>query len=190
VSQDGLPIAWYLRAEEQVVAFRSRPELDELLAWCVGDGHAAARLVTGDGGAGKTRLALRLGQVLADNGWQQLWVRRGAEREGAAAVRTMGQPCLLVVDYAETRRDLEGLLDDMAADPGGPDVRVLLLARSAGEWWQTLLANAEKRAAALAEVAALELGPVSAGGPQESLSWSFLDGAGDENRTRTISLGS
>ena len=166
--RDGLPIAWYLRPEEQVVAFRSRPELDELLAWCIGDGHAAARLVTGDGGAGKTRLALRLGQTLAANGWQQLWVRRGAERAGVAGVRTMGQPCLLVVDYAETRNDLAGLLDDMAADRGGPDMRVLLLARSAGEWWQTLLASAEKRATALVEAAPLELGPVpAAGGPQE-----------------------
>ena len=166
--RDGLPVAWYLRPEEQVVAFRPRPELDELLAWCVGDGHAAARLVTGDGGAGKTRLALRLGQELAANGWQQLWVRRGAERDGVAGVRTMGQPCLLVVDYAETRHDLAGLLDDMAADSGGPDMRVLLLARSAGEWWRTLLASAEKRAAALVEAVPVELGPVpAAGGPQE-----------------------
>ena len=51
--RDGLPIAWYLRPEEQVVMFRSRPELDELWAWCVGDRHAGAQLVTGDGGAGK-----------------------------------------------------------------------------------------------------------------------------------------
>ena len=166
--RDGLPIAWYLRPEEQVVAFRPRPELDELLDWCVGDGHAAARLVTGDGGAGKTRLALRLGQELTANGWQQLWVRRDAERDGIAAVRTMGQPCLLVVDYAETRNDLEGLLDDMAANRGGPDTRVLLLARSTGEWWQTLLASTDKRAAALVKAAPLELGPVpAAGGPQE-----------------------
>ena len=151
-----------------MVAFWPRPEVDELLAWCVRDRHAAARLVTGDGGAGKTRLALRLGQDLAANGWQQLWVQRGAERDGVAAVRTMGQPCLLVVDYAETRDDLEGLLDDMAADRGGPDMRVLLLARSTGEWWQTLLASAEKRATTLVEAAPLELGPVpAAGGPEE-----------------------
>jgi len=32
--RDGLPVAWYLRPEEQVVAFRPRPELDELLAHC------------------------------------------------------------------------------------------------------------------------------------------------------------
>ena len=171
MSQGGrevLPVAWYLRPEEQVVAFRPRPEMDELLSWCAGAGHAAARLVTGDGGAGKTRLALRLGQALAANGWQQLWVRRGAERDGVAGVRTMGQPCLLVVDYAETRNDLAGLLDDMAAARGGPDMRVLLLARSAGEWWQTLLASAEKRAAAVIEAVPVELGPVpAAGGAQE-----------------------
>jgi len=29
-----LSVARYLRAEEQVVPFRVRPELDELLAWC------------------------------------------------------------------------------------------------------------------------------------------------------------
>ena len=37
-----------------------------------------------------------------------------------------------VVDYAETRIGLGGLLRAVAADRGS--VRVLLLARSAGEW--------------------------------------------------------
>ena len=130
----GFPAARYLRPEEAVVPFRARPELDELLTWCVSGGHAAVRLVTGDGGAGKTRLALRLGEELAANGWQPLWVPRGAEREAVGAVHTMGQPCVLVVDYAETRSDLAGLLDQVAADHDGPDLRVVLLARSAGEW--------------------------------------------------------
>ena len=57
----------------------------------------------------------------------------------------------------------------MAADHGGPDLRVVLLARSAGEWWQQLLASAEERTAALLEAdAPVMLGPVhAAGGPQE-----------------------
>ena len=127
------------------------------------------RLVTGDGGAGKTRLALRLGEELAANGWQPLWVPRGSEREAVGAVHAIGQPCVLVVDYAETRSDLVGLLDDVAADQDGPDMRVVLLARSAGEWWQQLLASAEERTAALLEAdAPVTLGPVrAAGGPQE-----------------------
>ena len=80
---------------------------------------------------------------------------------GAARVRTrgggggarVGQPCVLVVDYAETRTELVGLLNDVAAGDGGPDLRVLLLARSAGEWWQQLPASAEEQAAVLLEAA-------------------------------------
>ena len=152
-----------------MVPFRARPELDELLGWCASEGHAGIRLLTGNGGAGKTRLALRLGEELAANGWQQWWVKRGAEREAVGDVREMGRPCVLVVDYAETRSDLAGLLDDVAADEDGPDLRVVLLARSAGEWWQQLLASVEELAAALLEASALvRLGPVrAAGGLQE-----------------------
>ena len=165
----GLPVARYLRPEEAVVPFRARPELDELLGWCVSGGHAAVRLLTGDGGARKTRLALRLCDEMAASGWQPLWVPRGSERNAVAAVHTVGQPCVLVVDYAETRGELAGLLDDVAGDQDGPDLRVVLLARGAGEWWQQLLANAEERTAALLETSALlTLGPVrAAGGMQE-----------------------
>jgi len=165
----GLPVARYLRPEEAAVPFRQRPELAELLGWCTSAGHAAVQLVTGDGGAGKTRLALRLGGELAANRWQPLWVPHGAERDAVAAVHTMGQPCVLVVDYAETRSGLAGMLDDVAADQDGPDLRAVLLARSAGEWWQQLLVSAEGATAALLEAQApVTLGPVrAAGGPQE-----------------------
>ena len=44
---------------------------------------------------------------------------------------------LLVVDYAETRIGLADLLRSVAADDGAA-VRVLLLARSAGQWWEQL----------------------------------------------------
>ncbi len=162
-------MARYLRPEEKVVPFRARPELDELLGWCWSRGHVGIRLVTGDGGSGKTRLALQLGDELTANGWQQLWVKRGSEHEVVGAVHEMGRPCLLVVDYAETRSELAALLDDVAADEDGPQLRVVLMARSAGEWWQQLLANADELTAALLEASALvALGPVlAAGGPQE-----------------------
>ena len=164
-----LPVARCLRPEEAVVPFRARPELDELLTWCVSDGHAAVRLVTGDGGAGKTRLALQLGEELAASGWQPLWVPRDAEHDAVGAVHTMGQPSVLMVDYAETRSELADLLDQVAADQDGPDLRVVLLARSAGEWWQQLLPKVEEQTAALLEADALvTLGPVrAAGGMQE-----------------------
>ena len=133
------------------------------------EGRAKVRLVTGDGGAGKTRLALRLGELLSARGWQLLWVPRGAERDAVADVRVLGQPCVLVVDYAETRSGLAGLVEDVAAADGSPDVRVVLLARTAGEWWQQLRATAGDRAAALLDAdAPIALGPVhAAGGAQE-----------------------
>ena len=147
----GRAVARYLRPEEAVVPFRDSRELAELLAWCIAGGHVGVRLLTGEGGAGKTRLALRLGQDLEAAGWLPLWVPRGAENRAARAVRTVGQPCVLVVDYAETRSNLVGLVGDIADDRDGPEVRVVLLARSAGEWWQQLLGGSEERAAALLE---------------------------------------
>lgn len=165
----GLQVSRYLRPENRVVSFLNRPELNELVEWCVSGGHAGIRLVTGPAGAGKTRLALRLGEELDASGWQPLWVSRGSELDAVTAVQEIGQPCVLIVDYAETRSELVGLLNSAAAEQDGPDLRILLLARSAGEWWQQLLASAEERVAALIAAAEpIPLGPVhAAGGPQQ-----------------------
>jgi tetratricopeptide (TPR) repeat protein len=46
---------------------------------------------------------------------------------------------LLVADYAETRIGLEELLRGVVADNG--KIRLLLLARSAGQWWEQLAAG-------------------------------------------------
>ena len=164
-----LEVAKFLRPQEKVVPFLVRPELDELLSWCATGGHSAIWLVTGDGGAGKTRLALRLCDKLTASGWQPLWVPRGSEREALQAKRLIGQPYVLVVDYAETRGELADWLNAVAADKDGPDLRVLLLARSAGEWWQRLLASVNYPAAELLEASLpVRLGPVRvSGGPQE-----------------------
>ena len=87
--------------------------------------------MTGEGGSGKTRLALQLETELAGHGWRTLWVERGREGSAVAAVRDSGEPAVLVVDYAETRPGLAELLAEAAAAGGCPDVRVVLLARSA-----------------------------------------------------------
>jgi hypothetical protein len=164
---DTLSVAHYLWPKAAVVPFRARPELDELMAWCVSGDHAAAQLVTGEAGAGKTRLARQLTNELAANGWQPLWVPPGSENDAIEAVQAIGQPCVLVVDYAETRRGLAGMINDLAADQDDPDLRVLLLARSAGEWWQQLLASADRQATSPLEAhVPMTLDPLSAaGGP-------------------------
>src|SRR5690242_9734661 len=110
---DPLAVARYLRPEEQVVPFKARPELDELLSWCATEAHVAAQLVVGDGGAGKTRLSLQLGQEMVEAGWQLLWVPRGMEGEVVNAIRELETPCIAIVDYAETRNGLEALLNDV-----------------------------------------------------------------------------
>jgi hypothetical protein len=157
----GREVARYLRPEAEVVPFQPRPELAELLNWCTTGGHLSVRLLVGVGGTGKTRLALRLGQELSANGWRVSWVWRGHESEAVALVRDLGQPSLLLVDYAETRDSLGRLLADVAASTDGPDLRVLLLARGTGEWWQHLVANSDEAVARLLTVPPVTLGTIS-----------------------------
>ena len=112
-------------------------ELAALLAWCEDGQPRGVLLVTGPGGVGKTRLSVELCARLEPRGWR--CVRVGDREEGVAPqVARRGWPgrVLLVVDYAETRIGLGDLLRAVAAGAG--PVRVLLLARSAGEWWDRL----------------------------------------------------
>jgi hypothetical protein len=95
--------------------------------------------VTGGGGAGKTRLALELGRRLEQGGgWRCVDVDVGSEADALRAERgaARGRRLLLVVDYADARVGLAALLDAVAR--ASDRVRVLLLARQAGEWWQRL----------------------------------------------------
>jgi tetratricopeptide (TPR) repeat protein len=164
--------AWYLRPEAQVVTFLPRPELNELLRWCIAGGRLEVRLVTGPGGAGKTRLAVQLSKDLAVEGWRAMWVPRGAEATAIGAVRDVGEPAVLVVDYAETRPELTRLLEGAADASDSPYMRILLLARSAGEWWQQLLDGTDYRLSQVLQTAApIMLGPIAtAGGPDEVFS--------------------
>ena len=117
-----------------LVAFTGRErELAGLLAWCQDGAPHGVRLVTGPGGVGKTRLSVELCTRLDPDRWRYMRVG-DREEPGALAVARRGWPygVLLVIDYAETRTGLAALLRAVAEDAG--PVRVLLLARSAGEW--------------------------------------------------------
>jgi tetratricopeptide (TPR) repeat protein len=112
-------------------------ELAALIAWCEDGPLHRLRLVTEAGGVGKTRLSVELCARMEARGWR--CVRIGDQGEGPA-LKAMRQEwlgeVLLVVDYAETRSGLPDLLRVVALDGGV--VRVLLLARSVGEWWDRL----------------------------------------------------
>ena len=155
-------VAQFLRPEEEVVSFWPRPELDQLIDWIVSAPHVAIQLVVGEGGTGKTRLARQLAEEAIEFGFRSWWVPSGTEQGAVNASRDAGPPVLLVVDYAETRTSLQELLLNVVSETDGPVMRVLLLARSAGEWWQQLISSSEYQLRELLAVAQLiSLGPVS-----------------------------
>ncbi|MET8051490.1 tetratricopeptide repeat protein [Streptosporangium sp. NPDC005286] len=133
-----------LHPSRGVVPFTGRErELAELLAWCADADAGRLRLVTGPGGVGKSRLAVQLAEELGA-GWGVLEVADDSEAEALARWRAVNEEqVLLVVDYAETRTGLAGLLREVAGDEGRR-VRVLLLARTAGEWWRQLGAESAR----------------------------------------------
>ena len=135
---DGSP-ADLLRPDRAIVRFTGREtELAVLRAWCASPKVRSVRIVVGAGGVGKTRLALGVASEWESRGAEWRRVDAGQEAEAVAAARgvTSG-PVLLLVDYAETRTGMGAMLRAVLADPG--PIRVLLLARSLGEWWDRLI---------------------------------------------------
>ena len=128
-----------LRPDRRIVEFTGRDrELAQLRAWCASDPARAVRILVGAGGVGKTRLALEIAAEWQAGGgvWRLAAAGQEAHAVGTARAVTAGR-VLLVVDYAEIRAGLDQLLSAVAEDPG--PIRVLLVARSLGEWWDRLI---------------------------------------------------
>jgi hypothetical protein len=135
-----------------------------LHAWAASARHADIQLVIGEGGSGKTRLARQLGQEVTEKyGWRSYWVVTAAdEASAAAAARESEIPILLILDYAETRSGISKFLAEITEDGPPANIRVLLLARSAGEWWQQLITSATTiLSETLAAVQPIALGPLT-----------------------------
>jgi tetratricopeptide (TPR) repeat protein len=128
-----------LSPDRGVVAFRGRErELAELRVWCLGEGRPVRALV-GAGGIGKTRLVRQLAADLAAQGWQCRFVRQDHEAQIVdLTVAGAREPLLLVVDYAETAVGLAHMLEAVVRVPERVRLRVLLVARGIGEWWDRL----------------------------------------------------
>ena len=143
--------ATLLRADQEVVPFHGRDtELEEFIEWCVDPNIlVGVRMLVGPSGQGKTRLALQLAQNLlarvgvADSRWITGFLQPDPDPPTAAPdlspLADCAGPLLIVIDYAESRieqvRRLMPLLWD--ADNSAP-ARVLLLARTPGQWWAKL----------------------------------------------------
>jgi nucleoside phosphorylase len=150
---------WYEVGRSEILA--------DLDGWADDPAHeVAVQLVHAEGGSGKTRLAIE-------------WVRRRRGRHDVAGflhqdpgdrwlerLCSLGPPVLVVIDYAESRADLEALLERVAAfaAPAGSRrrVRVLLLARSDGDWWAALLRRRPAISALLGDREPVKLSPLAA----------------------------
>ncbi|MER7485603.1 tetratricopeptide repeat protein [Streptomyces sp. NPDC126497] len=148
-----------------VVPFTGRgTELESLRRWRDDDSGPgpAVRLVHGPGGQGKSRLAAQAARLWSADGWSVLAARHrrdlSASAVGAEPVAG-ARGTLVVVDYAERwdLPDLVTLLKDLHVP--GVLVRVLLLSRSAGQWWEVLRYRIDRDLGVLAD--ARELGPLA-----------------------------
>ncbi|MGB9998416.1 tetratricopeptide repeat-containing S1 family peptidase [Streptomyces pseudogriseolus] len=130
-----------LLAQRQVAPFRGRlAMMDDLHTWAEREGFDAW-LLYGPGGQGKTRLAHHFASSLTAKGWATLWLRRTVGPEAVEALAAAAVPLLVVVDYAETRTSqVTEVLEAAARHSGGSAFKVLLLARTAGDWWRELQA--------------------------------------------------
>lgn len=130
-----------LTARRAVVGFRGRVDvLEQLRTWAQQPGVGVC-LVHGPGGQGKTRLARRFGEQFAQDatGGIVLWLDRAAPAEELAVIADTVVPVLVVVDYAESRpSQLTALLTALATRRRSLAVKVLALARTAGDWWDQL----------------------------------------------------
>ncbi|MFF4450126.1 tetratricopeptide repeat protein [Streptomyces sp. NPDC001502] len=150
-----------LQARYAVVDFIGRQtELQDLAAWRDSDDSVSVLLLHGSGGQGKTRLATQFAQVSRDLGWQALQARHAADPVTGPALMPgglVGEPddgagVLMFVDYAE-RWPTADLLE-LCADAARQDrARVLLGARPAGVWWQTLSNDLDRMDIETAELA-------------------------------------
>lgn len=133
-----------LTARHQVVPFFPRPELELLAAWRDDPSPGlTVRLLHAEGGRGKTRLAAEFAACSVRAGWTVAQARHRSEVASAGGgdqSLTVRHPGLvLVVDYAE-RWPLPDLLTLVRQhrEAARDRLRVLLLSRPAGDWWQGL----------------------------------------------------
>lgn len=154
IRRPALSPASLLRADSEVVGFHGRQqELRSLHDWCAGDGFSA-RLVIGPGGQGKSRLARQLAAELGADGWVVGFVGESfgdgmADRQMFTRLQGCGRRLLVVADYAEMRPNQIAELVRHSRRPRAR-IRLLLLARSADDWWNTLRSTSHDVGQALA----------------------------------------
>ena len=132
-----------LRAEFEVVPFAEAGRAEDFAAleqWCAEERPAAVWLWTGPGGIGKTRFFIEWCKRLGRRGWHVGFVKTSTTADELRPLFESEMPCCAVIDYAETRRPLVERLLQMLAEHAAqgktPPVRLILVSRRAGDWWE------------------------------------------------------
>jgi tetratricopeptide (TPR) repeat protein len=151
---DGASDAQQLLAQYRVVPFLGRAaELGSLRDWCMRPDRFSVAVVTGDQGAGKTRLAAELCKELGGAGWSAGFM--GVEAVNSFLTKPASielvWPTLLVIDEPDRLTDqVMALIDRLCRRRRGARLRLLLLDRTPdatgrGEhaldhvaWWRKL----------------------------------------------------
>ncbi|MFE7439346.1 tetratricopeptide repeat protein [Streptomyces chartreusis] len=130
-------VASLLHPRAETVRFSGRRELlAEMTAWSAEGDDVSLALLTGAGGAGKSRIARELGYRLAAARYAIVHLTRHENARHHRMLARATAPVLVVVDYAESRvEQVRSLLEELARRPRGIPIRVLLIARAVGRWW-------------------------------------------------------
>ncbi len=137
--EDGEPnlfslLRWDYRLVETL--YGRDDDLRKILGWAEsGSNTPSARLITGEGGAGKTRLAAQAAKVLRDRRWTAGFLPRHRNAFNFA-VRDKG--LFLVLDYPEEQPErTTAILKELAERKTAPyPLRVLFLSRRSFVEWE------------------------------------------------------
>lgn len=137
--------SWALRAQYGIVPFAGRDDvLRDLRAWRDEGDALTVFLLHGPGGQGKTRVAEELLRRSDDEGWAVAVAASGGSMSARLSHAEGSRGLLLLVNYAEQwpAARLDALIDDHRREAR---VRILLLSRSAGPWWQQFTYRLRRR---------------------------------------------
>ncbi|MDD9945985.1 MAG: hypothetical protein OXU20_33385 [Myxococcales bacterium] len=98
------------------------------------------QLLIGPGGVGKTRLLMHFCEVTwgrTDEHWHAGYLPEDLQDEALPFLARSGHPALVIIDHAEGRGLGPWLKKLLEAEPARK-LRLVLLARHAGEWWDNL----------------------------------------------------
>jgi hypothetical protein len=139
-----MPDSMLVRPESRTVGFHHlRDSLrDSIVGWAVDPTQfIKLHLIAGAGGAGKTRLMIEVCDTLEKLfNWRAGFLDKSQSvTTGLEALRKEGKPCLIVLDYAESRTsEIVELVRVALTSPSGPQIRIVLLARDGGDWWNRI----------------------------------------------------